>query len=639
MAGKFGTNVAQTSAAACTSCVFDFDFARFAGSSSCIAVRTCPAGTYKSVPPTLTSDQQCYMCIEGESYADKPNLMACKPVTNCDLTTSFVSVPATLTSDLVCTKLGFCPVGTHYETQPLTATTQRECGKCDVCDAGYLRVLCNDGKRNAICAECPPGYFSATQNAIVCTPWKECPKFYREFSTPSVSSDRDCAPIDFSAIELTNKTVAAMVMKLVTVDLSSRVQGLFGVLPFLFAVSEEPDGSYVVGTTVFLLYPVKGIFSFVATVYDGAGRAFNSRVVVEVHAPLLLSMESKTYLSVVQCYRDSPCQAPSIYASGGWPPLSIVLTSVVPSGLVFDNGTFLGTVTEPDGIKVLSLVVSDAQGYTLAETGFMQVSAHPPSFIQPQSSTSSSGSLVRIIGGAAGGGLALVILIAFLIIRSRRDTSINGIMVVKNPMFLPQATLVKFEEQEADEFDDDVGIFATSTESYLNIGAATSFNDDDNASVESNFESSTMPFGFHGETETADKSYYAFAESGFSNSATGTADKSHNTLASTGDEILLGNAKDVLEETENSCVDHVKHAAAHRPADDWMLALFSAVLVPGVCFSSEKPSDGEIENALSNSSFPVLTALDTIENSHLNLAVSPTGSAADPSQKFGFFDE
>jgi hypothetical protein len=127
-----------------------------------------------------------------------------------------------------------------------------------------------------------------------------------------------------------------------------------------------------------------------------------------------------------------------------------MLPNGIPAGLSFANGAFNETVTEPVGVYPLLFLATDSQGYTLAAKTYMQVSEHPSWYVLPQSSSSSSNSLAPIVGAAAGGGLFVLIIVAFVIFRSRRDTSVNGIMMVRNPMFLPMAAMEEDVDTDAD---------------------------------------------------------------------------------------------------------------------------------------------------------------------------------------------
>jgi hypothetical protein len=506
----------------------------------------------------------------------------------------------------------------QYERHPQTPMSPRECAACDICDPGYIKVFCNDGKRNSICVDCPPGYFTTTTNALVCKQWQECPNHYEETVAPSITNDRTCAPLSFEAEEITAVAVASMAKRLVFVDLATRVRGLDGVLPFLFTASEEPSGSYMVGTSLFLAYPVAGTYSFVASVYDKAGRAFNSRVEVAVSAPLALTMENGTTLAVLECYRDRPCDAPALFATGGWPPLNITLVSAVPTGLSFANGEFTGTVTAADGVVPLTLLVTDSQGFEMTTTAFMQVSAHPSTFVEPLAATNKgNSSLLPIIGGAAAGGLLLVIIVALLVIRSRRDTSINGIMMVKNPMFLPMAAMDRYGylDSEEDNGDGDrVGGIATSEQAamfnptkspadYLHVGS----NADDKDSLGSNFDDNTLQ-PENTATGTTDKSHYAFAAAENANNGTGTKDRSLYAFAAggggggeTGSHGSDATGTTSVPDYHN--VDGDTDAASPTLAppggyavvdselegpDDFMTVQFGAVNVPGVVFPSDE---------------------------------------------------
>jgi hypothetical protein len=273
-------------------------------------------------------------------------------------------------------------------------------------------------------------------NTAVCIPWKECPEQYEENDAPTRTSDRNCHPVAFEAEEVSTSFVPAILGRLVVVDLTARVRGVKGVQPFLFSVANVSPGSYMVGTSVFLLYQEVGTFNFTVIVNDSVHRTFQRPITVHVKAKLVLHLANSTELSIIECYRDRPCAAPLIFATGGWLPLKVVLQSSLPKGLGFNNGTFNGTVKEPESVLPLSFLVTDALGFSLSTTIFMQVSAHPVSYTSTQvSSSSGKNGLLPIIGGAAAGGLLLVIIVAILVVRSRRDTSLNGIMMVKNPMF------------------------------------------------------------------------------------------------------------------------------------------------------------------------------------------------------------
>jgi hypothetical protein len=355
---------------------------------------------------------------------------------------------------------------------------------------------------NAACARCPRGYFAPATNTEVCVPWKECPEQFEESEAPTLTSDRSCHPVTFVAEEIASSFVSTIAGRLVVVDLTARVRGVKGVQPFLVSVADAPPGSYVVGASVFLLYHEVGTFNFTAIVNDSVHRSFQRPITVRVKAKLGLNPKNSTELSIIECYRDRPCAAPLIVVTGGFPPLRILLQSRLPKGLKFINGMFNGTVTEIESVLPLSFIVSDSLGFSTQSTIFMQVSAHPISDTSTMlTSSSSTNGLLPTIGRAAAGGLLLVIIVAALIVRSRRDTSVNGMMMVKNPMFLPQSTMENFASIDDDDNDENLDVLGDEPSAAYQKSNGPEMMPKDYVLVESNVDDyeSTM-HGFAGST-------------------------------------------------------------------------------------------------------------------------------------------
>lgn len=256
-AGKFsGTTNAET----CTNCPAGF-YQDQPGQDHCKALTICQPGSEESTGPRDDRDRGCTICPAGK-YSNgineggcstcpsdtwaPANSSACIPWhEECDALTEFESIAPTRVNDRVCESIVTCVPGQFVvedlDVDELSNRVCHDCGQgeysdtdnsptCTSCilgvsyQAGQGRTSCHPVRTcspgqhvssnptllsNRQCSACPPGWISAVENAIACspcdgqtgyaaadqtkcTPVTRCHPGERVLVPPSQSSDRLC---------------------------------------------------------------------------------------------------------------------------------------------------------------------------------------------------------------------------------------------------------------------------------------------------------------------------------------------------------------------------------------------------------------------------------------------------------------
>eukprot|EP00049_Salpingoeca_infusionum_P023736 m.13631 g.13631 ORF g.13631 m.13631 type:complete len:4451 (+) comp5977_c0_seq1:73-13425(+) len=210
----------------CTSCHFGESFMPVSGKTQCINVTECAAGEQQYTKPTLYTDRACLPCYPGASFKAMPgHVTKCQPVTQCDLSTEYVTADPTISSDRTCAALQLCNFEAQYESVVPTATTDRMCTDLTECrpKVEYESVP-PDQYADRVCSEVDQcdGSFeyevaaqTATSNRL-CEALTLCKPNEYEVVIPTTTSNRLCVPVlaivlyfdlDYSSI-FSNDTIA-----------------------------------------------------------------------------------------------------------------------------------------------------------------------------------------------------------------------------------------------------------------------------------------------------------------------------------------------------------------------------------------------------------------------------------------------
>lgn len=133
--------------------------------------------------PSLSIPTQCATCTLSESFQDRPDQTSCKAVSTCSAG-SFISQPATLTSNVVCSA---CDGVTGYTDEP----NALGCKSVTGCGIGFGESAPPTVLSNRMCAACIEGVtFSNKVDGSVCQAVSTCGAGQQEQQAPTAARDR-----------------------------------------------------------------------------------------------------------------------------------------------------------------------------------------------------------------------------------------------------------------------------------------------------------------------------------------------------------------------------------------------------------------------------------------------------------------
>jgi hypothetical protein len=149
------------------------------GSNGPCALYQCPAGTADTDRSATT---KCASCDGKSGYSDVAGLVACKPVTVCGAG-AFQASGATSKTDAVCLE---CPEGFYNPKEGGSCVKSADCG------LGEYQATVPTTTSNRVCKSCEDGtYKDVRGNEAECqkvTP--SCPAGFQVSRKPSLTNDR-----------------------------------------------------------------------------------------------------------------------------------------------------------------------------------------------------------------------------------------------------------------------------------------------------------------------------------------------------------------------------------------------------------------------------------------------------------------
>ena len=125
----FGTGTEDTVCEACVGA--DFEFSDVDDYSTCGQHTKCPVGQGVLSVGTGTEDTVCEACVVGTNFSPGESYDACQAVSTSCAADEYVSVPATLTSDLTCaTKVCTCSNGVAAQASDCNVHNTEQCVSC-----------------------------------------------------------------------------------------------------------------------------------------------------------------------------------------------------------------------------------------------------------------------------------------------------------------------------------------------------------------------------------------------------------------------------------------------------------------------------------------------------------------------------
>ena len=162
---------------------------------SCINQTICDVGDGEIQAPTATTDRMCDACDGTTQYQDVPGTEACKPVRNPCPADTYGSVQPTVSTDRVCSVASFCNIGDGLEyiaSQP-TISADRTCANVTLCDAGTAQSVAPTPTTDRRCDACDgTSEYQDERESTSCKSTAVCSRDAFERAPSSPTSDRDC---------------------------------------------------------------------------------------------------------------------------------------------------------------------------------------------------------------------------------------------------------------------------------------------------------------------------------------------------------------------------------------------------------------------------------------------------------------
>lgn len=253
-----------------------------------------------------------------------------------------------------------------------------------------------------------------------------------------------------------------MARRVTLLDMTTVLDITAGVAPYTYVVSNGPAGAYVTAAGVWrATFGSPGSALVTLRVIDSAGSSLAFPVTYEIVPPLTIVYVTLTPVTAMTCYVNTSCTLPEIFSIGGQDPSTLTLATTLPTGLESSidatSGalSISGTSPGPVGRTTLILVAIDAYGFNTTVVTTISI-AVPTSGTTSGSgssgtptaapSSSSSSSALPVIAGAIAGAVVLIVIIVVLVVRRQNNNNgaVNGIAMVKNPMYMPTNTQSKY---------------------------------------------------------------------------------------------------------------------------------------------------------------------------------------------------
>jgi hypothetical protein len=156
----------------------------------CLAASSCAPGSYVVAPYSRVTDQRCAPCPIG-SFSTEPNTRTCSDFRKC-AQDEFISQRGSATQDHVCQRLRVCRTD-QYESVAPTIQSDRVCTGLTICTPGQYVSVQRTATSDRRCTDCATGFFSSSDNATECLPWRVCDAHEVQSVPPTSTRDRECA--------------------------------------------------------------------------------------------------------------------------------------------------------------------------------------------------------------------------------------------------------------------------------------------------------------------------------------------------------------------------------------------------------------------------------------------------------------
>ena len=95
----------------------------------CQPLTTCGIAEGMTLEPTPTTDRECTLCVQDQTYKNFSGNMPCTSITPCPPETNYFAIAPTVSSDATCAPLATCNTEevAEYEDVSPTLTTDRHC--------------------------------------------------------------------------------------------------------------------------------------------------------------------------------------------------------------------------------------------------------------------------------------------------------------------------------------------------------------------------------------------------------------------------------------------------------------------------------------------------------------------------------